>query len=97
MSEAGSVLVPPHRRGIGMVFQDLALWPGLSALDNVAAGIPVVWEKSEERRDAAARMLELCGLSGLERRKPAELSVGQQQRVALARALVAEPRLAASR
>jgi len=92
-SEPGRILIPSHRRGIGMVFQDLALWPGLTALDNVAAGLGASAGKKTGRRAAARAMLERCGLAGLDSRRPGELSVGQQQRVALARALVAQPRL----
>jgi iron(III) transport system ATP-binding protein len=84
-SAAGGV--PPERRHIGFVFQDLALFPHLSVHDNVAYGI---------RRDPRAairtgELLELVGLAGESRRMPHELSGGMQQRVALARALAPDP------
>jgi iron(III) transport system ATP-binding protein len=81
--------VPPERRRVGMVFQDYALFPHLDLADNVAYGLP-------SRQDRAGRireMLDLVGLTGLERRYPHELSGGQQQRVALARALAPAPAL----
>lgn len=81
--------IPPEQRRIGMVFQDHALFPHLSAADNVAFGLRGV-------PDAAARvqrMLETVGLAHVARRYPHELSGGQQQRVALARALAPQPRL----
>lgn len=93
VSEGGRILTAPHRRGIGMVFQDLALWPGLSALENVMAGMPAIGQNRGKRRDEAGRMLALCGMACLECRKPSQLSAGQQQRVALARAMAVKPRL----
>ena len=81
--------IPPERRRVGMVFQDYALFPHLDVANNVAYGLP-------SRQDRAGRireMLDLVGLSGLERRYPHELSGGQQQRVALARALAPAPAL----
>jgi iron(III) transport system ATP-binding protein len=83
--------LPPERRGIGFVFQDYALFPHLSVLDNVAFGL-----RGMKRVESAARarqMLALVGLSGLEARRPHELSGGQQQRVALARTLAVAPPL----
>ena len=83
-SEQGIALGPQQRR-VGLVFQNYALFPNLSALENVAVACPSqldIWN------DASLRALfERLGLAGLERRRPAELSGGQQQRVALARAL----------
>ena len=83
--------VEPGQRRVGMVFQDYALFPHLSVLDNVTFGLA-----SLSRREQVARaheMLELFSLSGLEARMPHALSGGQQQRVALARALAPNPRL----
>ena len=72
----------PERRGVGMVFQDYALFPHLEAWGNVCFGL-----RPGEDRSRAAWLLELLGLAGLERRYPHELSGGQRQRLALARAL----------
>ncbi len=83
---AGSVWIPPERRRVGMVFQDYALFPHLTAAENVAFGLP--------RRGRSGRLREVLALVGLEaesERYPHELSGGQQQRVALARALAPQP------
>jgi len=80
--------LPPQQRHAGFVFQHYALFPHLSAFDNVALA---AGERS--RGGAVEALLERLGLAGLERRRPAELSGGQQQRVALARALAREPRV----
>ncbi len=85
--------VPIHRRNIGMVFQQYALFPFLSVFDNVAYGLRERKVGKAELRERVAKMLELVGLAGLEERRPRELSGGQQQRVALARALVINPSL----
>lgn len=89
-SAPGAVLVPPHQRGIGMVFQDLALWPGLTALDNAALGLGARMSR-RAAREQARHALAICGVADLGRRWPGELSGGQQQRVALARAVAGRP------
>ena len=81
--------VPPEDRGIGMVFQDYALFPHLSVRDNISFGL-----KSKDKAKNAEKVQEMIELVGLENhadKNPADLSGGQQQRVALARALVTDP------
>jgi len=90
LSTPGAV-VPPERRGMGMVFQSYAVWPHRTVYQNVAFGLEVRRAGKAEIRARVARALELVNLAGLEHRYPAELSGGQQQRVALARSLVVEP------
>ncbi|HEY0295512.1 MAG TPA: ABC transporter ATP-binding protein [Bordetella sp.] len=82
---------PPHRRDIGMVFQNYALFPHLSIADNVAFPLSVRRVGKNEQRARVKRALDMVELSHLAHRRPAQLSGGQQQRVALARALVFEP------
>jgi iron(III) transport system ATP-binding protein len=84
-------VVPPERRGMGMVFQNYAVWPHKTVYENVAFGLEVRRVARAEARARVTRVLELVNLAGLERRYPSELSGGQQQRVALARSLVVEP------
>jgi iron(III) transport system ATP-binding protein len=84
----GSTTVPPERRNVGMVFQDYALFPHLTVSHNVGYGLG---GRDRDARRRVGEVLEMVGLSGLERRLPAELSGGQQQRVALARALAPNP------
>lgn len=88
---AGKVVLPPWRRGIQLVFQDLGLWPTRSVLANVvdtrkAAGLPDATGRSRE-------LLAALGLDGLHKRRPASLSGGEARRLAFARALAAEPKL----
>jgi putative spermidine/putrescine transport system ATP-binding protein len=85
--------VPVWRRGVGMVFQQYALFPHLSVVDNVAYGLRMRGIGGAQRRRQALDMLERVGLASLADRGIAMLSGGQQQRVALARALVIEPRV----
>jgi iron(III) transport system ATP-binding protein len=86
-----AAVVPPERRGMGMVFQSYAIWPHRTVYQNVAFGLEVRRVPRAQARARVARVLELVNLGGLERRYPSELSGGQQQRVALARSLVVEP------
>jgi iron(III) transport system ATP-binding protein len=82
--------VPPEKRGIGMVFQEYALFPHLNVFDNVAFGLGGRRSKAQ-RIDTATSMLKLVGLEALAGRFPYELSGGQRQRIALARALAPRP------
>jgi iron(III) transport system ATP-binding protein len=85
----GQVHVPPEQRELSMVFQDYALWPHLTAADNVAFALRRRRLSRADCRTSAQAMLDRVGLGALGRRYPNELSGGEQQRVALARALVA--------
>jgi molybdate transport system ATP-binding protein len=86
---ASRIFVPPHRRAVGLVFQSYALFPHMTALDNITAAMG--HRPPEERNRKAQALVDLVHLSGLEMRRPAELSGGQQQRVAVARALARDP------
>ena len=88
---ARDVSVAPENRGVGLVFQDYALFPHLRVEDNVAFGLRGVPAAAERERVRA--MLDLVGLGAQARRYPHELSGGQQQRIALARALAPAPKL----
>ena len=81
----------PEHRNVGMVFQNYALFPHMTVLDNVEFGLRMRGVATAARRERAMSILALVGLGGVEGRKPAELSGGQQQRVAVSRALVIEP------
>ena len=85
--------LPAAERGTAMMFQSYALFPHLSALDNVAFSLKMRGVAKDARLKRAAELLERVSLSSLAHRKPAELSGGQQQRVALARALITEPKV----
>ena len=87
------IAVPPHHRGIGMVFQDHALFDHLDVRGNVAFGLRMRGDAPDEIERRVQELLGLVGLTGLERRSVATLSGGEQQRVALARALAPEPRV----
>jgi ABC-type Fe3+/spermidine/putrescine transport system ATPase subunit len=85
--------IPPHKRGIGMVFQSYALWPHMTVARNVGFGLETSKLSKAEQRGRVAEVLALVRLEGLEERYPHELSGGQQQRVSLARALAVRPAL----
>lgn len=85
--------VPPARRGIGMVFQNYAVWPHMTVSANVGYGLKLARVPRKIREQRVKQTLELVGLGGLERRYPSQLSGGQQQRVALARALIRNPKV----
>jgi ABC-type Fe3+/spermidine/putrescine transport system ATPase subunit len=85
--------VPPSKRGIGMVFQNYAVWPHMKVYNNIVYGLKLQNISAHRIREKAEKVLELVGLSGLEDRYPGQLSGGQQQRVALARALVRNPKV----
>jgi iron(III) transport system ATP-binding protein len=84
-------VVPPEARGMGMVFQNYAIWPHKNVFDNVVFGLKVRKVPAAQARRQVEEALALVNLSGLGQRFPSELSGGQQQRVALARSLVVEP------
>src|SRR5438045_8140804 len=84
---------PPHRRDVGLVFQNYALFPHLTVFDNVAFGLRLRRLSKSEIAERVGRILQLVDLAGLAARFPAQLSGGQQQRVAIARSLVLEPRI----
>jgi putative spermidine/putrescine transport system ATP-binding protein len=85
--------VPPYRRDVGMVFQNYALFPHMTAAQNVAFPLQMRNVPRPEQRDRVAQALELVRLAAFGDRYPRQLSGGQQQRIALARAIVFRPRL----
>jgi iron(III) transport system ATP-binding protein len=85
--------VQPSKRGIGMVFQNYAVWPHMKVYNNIVYGLKLQKIPKKNIKERAQQVLELVGLDGLEDRYPAQLSGGQQQRVALARALVGNPKV----
>ena len=82
---------PIHKRNLGMIFQNYALFPHKTILDNVAFGLKYRGVSKEEMREKVLNALEMVRLPGVEDRMPSQLSGGQQQRIALARAIVIEP------
>ncbi|MDE0625333.1 MAG: ABC transporter ATP-binding protein [Bryobacterales bacterium] len=98
---AGDILIdgssvretPPRKRGIGVVFQNYALFPHMTVGRNLSFPLEIRGVSEERQAEKVRRALEVVRLEGLENRRPGELSGGQQQRVAIARALVSEPSL----
>lgn len=91
-SRGDRLVIPPEARGLAVVFQDLALWPHLTAAGNLEFGLRQKGIPRAERRRAAADCLRRVGLGERAGAYPGELSGGERQRVAIARALVLEPR-----
>ena len=85
--------LPPQDRGVGLVFQNYALYPHMSVLENIAFPLEIKKVPKAEREEKAMKMAQLVHVDQLVERKPKELSGGQQQRVAIARALIKEPKL----
>ena len=85
--------IPPHKRGIGMVFQNYALFPHMTVAENLAFPLKVRHIGKSDREHKVKRALDMVKMDNFANRRPAQLSGGQQQRIALARALVFEPEL----
>ncbi|MVO15574.1 ABC transporter ATP-binding protein [Parasedimentitalea huanghaiensis] len=85
--------IPPHKRGIGMVFQNYALFPHMTIAENLSFPLEVRKMGKSEREEKVMRALDMVEMGAFGGRRPAQLSGGQQQRIALARALVFEPEL----
>jgi ABC-type sugar transport system ATPase subunit len=92
-STAGRICAAPQTRGVGMVFQDLALWPHMSVAENIGFGLRARQVAAAECRRRIDDIAKIVGLGEYLQVRPGELSGGEQQRVALARALVVEPQL----
>ena len=85
--------LPSHKRQIGIVFQDFALFPHLNVFQNIAFGLKMLGQSKKECKSRVDNLLKLVHLEGYEKRKVTSLSGGEQQRVALARAIAPNPRL----
>ena len=93
VAAGGRIIVPPHQRKLGFVFQDLALWPHLTVQENLDFVLQSGKIPRPERSARAVEALRLVRVESLSARYPHELSGGEQQRVALARAIVGQPRV----
>jgi iron(III) transport system ATP-binding protein len=93
VTTAGRVVVPPHQRRLGFVFQDLALWPHLTVQENLDFVLGSSTVARGDRQQRVQNALALVRIEQFSKRYPHQLSGGEQQRVALARAIVGEPRV----
>jgi spermidine/putrescine ABC transporter ATP-binding subunit len=93
LNGADVTYAPPDKRNVGFVFQNYALWPHMTVLENITFGLKLRGRTSTAIRSKADEVLGITGLTGFEGRLPRQLSGGQQQRVALARALALDPAL----
>jgi len=93
VSREGKLIVPPDKREVSMVFQDLALWPHMNVYENIALGLKIRKIPRHIREEKVREMLSVVSLSGYEKRNIEQLSGGQQQRIALARALILSPKV----
>lgn len=91
VDDGKGAFIPAHRRDVGLVFQDYALFPHLSVRENVAFGPRSRGQRASAARESAGRMLDRMGIAEIADRRPGEISGGQAQRVALARALITDP------
>ena len=93
VSREGKIIIPPDRREVAMVFQDLALWPHMNVYENIAFGLKIRNIAKKTRDTKVKEMLSLVRLTGYAKRSIEQLSGGEQQRVALARALILSPKV----
>ncbi len=93
VSKNNQIIIPPDKRDVAMVFQDLALWTHMNVKNNIAFGLKMRGISKEEREKKVKYILDIVDMSGYENRKIEQLSGGQQQRVALARALILSPKV----
>jgi ABC-type Fe3+/spermidine/putrescine transport system ATPase subunit len=93
VSREGKIIIPPDKREVAMVFQDLALWPHMNVYENIAFGLKIRNIAKKTRDTKVKEMLSLVRLPGYEKRSIEQLSGGEQQRVALARALILSPKV----
>ena len=90
-SKGSDIIIPPSKREIGFIFQDLALWPHLSVYENIALGLEL--KKSKNTKEKILEILDFFGIPEQQNKYPDQLSGGQQQLVAIARSLVLEPKV----
>jgi ABC-type Fe3+/spermidine/putrescine transport system ATPase subunit len=91
VTENNQIIIPPHQRNLGFIFQDLALWPHFTVYKNIAFGLTE--RKEENVKEAVDKMLDFFGLQEYAEKYPHQLSGGQQQLVAISRTLVLKPKI----